>query len=38
MTFVVNTNNLFEGILSRREIKTLKTAQQSTKFSDEQSF
>ena len=38
MTFVVNSNNVFQGILSRREIKTLKTAQQSTKFSDEQSF
>jgi hypothetical protein len=34
MTFVVNDNNLFEGILSRRELKTLKSNQQSTKFSD----
>lgn len=38
MTFVVNNNNLFEGILSRRELKTLKSNQQSTKFSDQDSF
>ena len=38
MTFVVNDNNLFEGILSRRELKTLKSNQQSTKFSDQDSF
>ena len=37
-TFVVNNNNLFEGILSRRELKTLKSNQQSTKFSDQDSF
>jgi hypothetical protein len=29
---------MFKGILSRREFKTLKTNQQSTKFSDHQSF
>jgi hypothetical protein len=38
LDFVVNANNLFEGILSRRELKTNKTNQQSTKFSDQQSF
>lgn len=38
LSFVVNSNNLFEGILSRRELKTLKSNQQSTKFSDQQSF
>ena len=38
MTFVVNNNNLFEGILSRRELKTLQSNQQSTKFSDQDSF
>ena len=38
LTFVVNENGLFEGILSRRELKTLNGNQQSTKFSDEQSF
>ena len=38
LSFVVNTNGLFEGILSRRELKTNKTNQQSTKFSDQQSF
>ena len=38
LDFVVNSNNLFEGILSRRELKTTKTNQQSTKFSDQQSF
>lgn len=38
LSFVVNTTNLFEGILSRREIKTDTTTQQSTKFSDKQSF
>lgn len=38
LSFVINTNNLFEGILSRREIKTDATTQQSTKFSDRQSF
>lgn len=38
LSFVVNTNGLFEGILSRREIKTNATTQQSTKFSDRQSF
>jgi hypothetical protein len=31
-------NGLFEGILSRRELKTLKSNQQSTQFSDQQSF
>ena len=38
LSFVVNTNGLFEGILSRRELKTNHTNQQSTKFSDQQSF
>ena len=38
LTFVINENGLFEGILSRRELKTLSSNQQSTKFSDEQSF
>lgn len=38
LSFVVNSNNLFEGILSRRELKTLKSNQQSTQFSDQQSF
>ena len=38
MSFVVNTNGLFEGILSRRELKTLNVNQQSTQFSDKQSF
>lgn len=38
LSFVVNSNGLFEGILSRRELKTLNTNQQSTKFSDVQSF
>jgi hypothetical protein len=27
LSFVVNTNGLFEGILSRRELKTLNTNQ-----------
>jgi hypothetical protein len=38
LDFIVNSNNLFEGILSRRELKTNHTNQQSTKFSDQQSF
>jgi hypothetical protein len=38
LSFVVNSNGLFEGILSRRELKTLKSNQQSTQFSDQQSF
>lgn len=38
LSFVVNSNNLFEGILSRRELKTLRSNQQSTQFSDQQSF
>ena len=38
LTFVTNKNGMFLGILSRREFKTLKTNQQSTKFSDHQSF
>lgn len=38
LSFVVNSNGLFEGILSRRELKTLNSNQQSTKFSDQQSF
>ena len=38
MTFVMNENNLFEGIMSRRELKTLTTNQQSTAFSDSQSM
>ena len=38
ISFVVNTNGLFEGILSRRELKTLNNNQQSTQFSDQQSF
>ena len=38
LPFVGNENGLFRGILSRREFKTLKTNQQSTKFSDHQSF
>ena len=37
-TFVVNDNDLFEGIMSRREFKTLTTNQQSTEFSDKQSM
>jgi hypothetical protein len=36
--FVVNSSGLFEGILTRRELKTNKTNQQSTKFSDKQAF
>jgi ribosomal protein S18 acetylase RimI-like enzyme len=36
LTFNTNTSGLFEGILSRRELKTLSTNQQSTKFSDKQ--
>jgi hypothetical protein len=35
LDFVVNANKLFGGILTRREIKTTKTNQQSTKFSDQ---
>jgi hypothetical protein len=35
LSFVVNSNGLFEGILSRRELKTLNSNQQSTKFSDQ---
>ena len=38
LSFVVNSNGLFEGILSRRELKTQDSNQQSTKFSDKQSF
>ena len=38
LSFVVNSNGLFEGILSRRELKTLNSNQQSTKFSDQESF
>ena len=38
LSFVVNSNGLFEGILSRRELKTLNSNQQSTQFSDQQSF
>lgn len=38
LSFVVNTNGLFRGLLSRRELKTLHSNQQSTQFSDEQSF
>jgi hypothetical protein len=38
LSFVVNSNGLFEGILSRRELKTLNSNQQATKFSDQQSF
>jgi hypothetical protein len=38
LSFVVNTNGLFEGILSRRELKTKTTNQQSTKFSDQESY
>ena len=38
LTFVINENGLFEGILTKRELKTLNSNQQSTKFSDEQSF
>jgi hypothetical protein len=30
ISFVVNTNGLFEGILSRRELKTLNNNEQST--------
>ena len=38
LTFNSNTSGLFEGILSRRELKTLNSSQQSTKFSDKQSM
>ena len=38
LTFNTNTSGLFEGILSRRELKTLSVSQQSTKFSDKQSM
>jgi hypothetical protein len=38
LNFVINEHNLFEGILTKRELKTLNSNQQSTKFSDEQSF
>ena len=38
ISFVVNSSGLFEGILSRRELKTLSSNQQSTQFSDQQSF
>lgn len=38
LSFVVNTNGLFEGILSRRELKTKTTNQQSIKFSDQESY
>lgn len=38
LSFVVNSNGLFEGILSRRELKTQGVNQQSTQFSDQQSF
>lgn len=38
LDFVVNANGLFEGILTRREMKTNQTNQQTTKFSDQQSF
>lgn len=38
LTFNTNSSGLFEGILSRRELKTLSTNQQSTKFSDKQSM
>ena len=38
LDFVTNDNGLFKGILSKREIKTLKTNQQTTKFSDQQAI
>lgn len=38
LEFVVNSEGLFEGILSRRELKTTSSNQQSTQFSDQQSF
>lgn len=38
LTFVKNENNLFEGIVTRRELKLNQTNQQATKFSDQQSF
>ena len=38
LSFVVNSSGLFEGILTRRELKTLQQNQQTTQFSDQQSF
>lgn len=37
-TFVQNKKGLFQGIVTKREIKTLKSNQQSTKFSNQQAF